>query len=312
MAQRPDLDTELIIADYLAGESAASLARKHSANIWSILNRLRKAGIRIRSNKEQNEKRLNLSNEQSNEFIGLVDGLLLGDAWIDRKGCLRLEQSKRRLGWLDDVSNRLSEIGAQSRIIPIPPRERFLEGRTIKSKGGGLLYTPAYVELQKQRKRWYPKGEKIVPKDANLSPLSLAYWFCGDGSYDKAGALVFYTNSFRKKNVQRLAKRLTKQGAEARCIPTQRAGEFNVIITKRDAAQRFKDIIEPMMPECCMYKLQYVRPTLSPKENGRRRQKLTAEQVKDLQESRERGETMASLATKFGVTVGTLYSTLRR
>ena len=220
---RPDLDTDAIIADYVAGASASSLSRKYKANIWSILDRLRKASIRIRSNKEQNEKRLDLSSQKHSRLVEIVDGLLLGDGSIDPKGSLRLEQAHVRKGWLEDLSKKLDEIGVEWRIVPIYKRTRVLDGRVLRSGGGSLLYTPCYVEIQEQRSRWYPRGVKVVPTDVVLSPLSLAYWLSGDGTGDEAGSLAFYTNGFSKSEVRRLALGLTSQGVEARCVKaTQR------------------------------------------------------------------------------------------
>ena len=93
-----------------------------------------------------------------------------------------------------------------------------------------------------------------------LTPLSLAYWFAGDGSYDGQGALFFYTNGFMQKHVKLLASRMTTLGVAARCVPVpQRSNEFKIAVTRRDDAQAFKEIIEPHLPACCRYKLKYVR-----------------------------------------------------
>ncbi len=296
MIRRPDLDDALpdIIEDYEAGASAASLSKKYEANIWSILNRLRKAGAYIRSNKEQNEKRLDLNETQHMKFISIVDGLLLGDGSIGEKGMLRLEQSKKRLRWLDHVAANLADIGAESRIISVKPRDRYIEGRKVRFKGGGLVYTPAYVECQEQRTRWYLRGTKIVPDDVVLTPLSVAYWFAGDGSYDSNGVLCFYTNSFLKKNVQRLAAGLTALGIEARCVPVSRPNEYMVLVAKKKATCRLRDLIEPHLPECCFYKVQFVRPRI---QTG----KLTFEQAEKVRQRVGTGETQTALANEFGV-----------
>jgi Mor family transcriptional regulator len=307
-SNRPDLDAALpdIIDEYESGSSAASLAKEYQANIWSILKRLRDAGVSIRSNKEQNEKRLNLTPGQNEKFVSIVDGLLLGDGSISRRGILRLEQSKKRLGWLEHVAFSLSSIGSESKLTPLPPQEVTIEDRMVRYKGGGLVYTPCYVECQEQRKRWYPEGTKIVPEDVVLTPLSLAYWFCGDGSYGNNGQLMFYTNSFRKENVGRLANGLTKLGVEARCVPAHRPNEYKVSITKIEAACRFKEIVLPHMPECCMYKLRYVRP---PSKN--RSGTLTFDQAEEIRRRYTAGETQSQIAREYGVTSQTVGSIVR-
>lgn len=277
---RDDLSVAALIEAYTAGESAASLARRFDANIWTILDRLRKANVIIRSRVEQNQRRLDLLPAQAQELRAIVDGLMLGDGSIDPKGLLRLEQAKVRHGWILAVAKRLTALGASSKIIPIPPRTRRMADREIRSSGGHLLYTPAYMELQSERRRWYPKGLKIVPDDVDLSPLAVAYWFCGDGTYDASGRLVFCTNGFSKKAVEQLTRRLTAIGVEARCTSTySRANEWHVLIARRDAAQALKDLISPFIPRCCQYKLRFVRPTLSSAELSKLRRRLAAENL---------------------------------
>jgi hypothetical protein len=308
-----DLDVRSLVSAYEAGESAASLARRFKANIWTVLDRLRKAGARIRTGLEQNERCLDLDATRMKVLRAIVDGLLLGDGSIDRKGLLRLEQARVRKGWLKEVATRLADLGATSKIVQIRARARILEGRKIKSSGGHLLYTPAYIELKAERERWYPKGTKLVPGDVSFDPLALAYWFCGDGTYDKQGALFFCTNGFLKKEVEVLAAGLVKLGVEARRIPTPgRPFEHRIAVTQRDAALKFKELIEVHVPECCEYKLAHVRGTLSSKELSSLRRKLTDKQVERVRTAREKGVSMPEMATKFNVSITTLYNTLRR
>ena len=228
-------------------------------SVWSIITRLNSAGVHVRSNKEQNEKKLNLTEDQKPLFMGIVDGLLLGDGQIDRKGLLRLEQSNLRYCWLDVVTDQLSTIGGTSHIIPIPPRIKIIEGRKVYKKPGSLLYTPAYVELQEQRKRWYPDAEKRVPRNLDLSPLTIAYWFAGDGTCNTNGILVFCTNGFVKEDTEYLAESLCKLDIESNIMNTCREGQFTIGIYKIEDVLRLKDMIEPFLPECCKYKLRFVR-----------------------------------------------------
>lgn len=309
---RPDLDDPALLEQYLCGESAAQLAREYKANIWSVLSRIRAAGIRVRSNKEQNEKRLNLTQSQRRLFLALVDGILLGDGSIDPKGCLRLEQANRRRGWLDQVVGLLSELEADSRLIKIPPRTRTLEGRVVRSGGGCLLYMPCYVELQEQRKRWYPRGVKRVPKDVDLSPCSLAHWFAGDGTYDTSGSLFLCTDGFLKKEVVRLAHELSALGVRATCISGRRPSQFKVAILRRDDAQLFKDVIAEYLPACCFYKLRYVRPRLTYEARSRAHRKYSDTTERKVVAARSRGLSLSALAFKFGIRQSTVQNIVRR
>jgi len=246
---------------------------------------------------------------QQRHLIEIVDGILLGDGWIDRKGLLRLEQSQAHAPWLDSVADDLATLGASTKIVPIAPRARYLEGREIRSSGGSLLYTPAYVELQEQRKRWYPKDKKRVPEDVVLSPLSIAYWFCGDGTYDKQGALFFCTNSFLKREAQQLAEGLTELGIRARCVPVPaRSRQWKIAITERDAAQTLRELTEDHVPECFRYKVAHVRAAIP---RGSAQAKLTFEQAQEVRERTRDGETQTTLAKELGVSQAAISQIVR-
>jgi hypothetical protein len=91
MSGHTNLDVTTIVEAYRNGESASSIARRSQVSVWSVITRLRKAGIDIRAN--QQERRLDLTPGPFKEFRALVDGLLLGDGSIGRKGELRLHEA---------------------------------------------------------------------------------------------------------------------------------------------------------------------------------------------------------------------------
>lgn len=229
-------------------------------------------------------------------LLDVVDGLLLGDGSVDRKGSLRIEQCATHLPWFDSIEQQLLLAGYSSKRTIVHPRIRHIEGREVRSKGGAVLYTSCV--FKDQRQRWYPKGVKCVPEDVALTPLSLAYWFCGDGTYDKQGALFFCTNGFLKKEVERLAKELTAQGVTARCKPLSRSQEWQVAVTQRDAALRFKDIVESYLPPCFGYKLEHVRAAIP---RGSTQAKVTRAQAEEIRE-RAPKEGQKVLAAEFSVT----------
>lgn len=312
MQKRNDLDIAAIVSEYQSGASAASIAKKNKTSPWTILSRLRKAGICIRSNKQQNEKRLNLDKDSYYTLIEIIDGILLGDGSLDkRKGFLRIEQASARYGWLYHIKHNLLKLGASSSLTDITIKNnKYIDNRRINTGESKVLYTPCYVEIQEQIKRWYPYDKKIIPHDVLITPLSVAYWFCGDGSYQKDGNLMFYTNSFSENEVIFLANKFNNFNVRAKCVP-HRKNEFIIKITKRNDAYKLKKLIEPYIPECCMYKLQHVRPKLSSKEFSKSHRKLTDTQIEQIKFARNRGTTMPLLAKQFNVSVTTLYKALK-
>jgi hypothetical protein len=188
----------------------------------------------------------------------------------------------------------------------------MLEGRAVRSKGGYLLYTPCYVEFQEQRRRWYPKGVKRVPKDVDLSPCSLAHWFAGDGTYDTSGSLFLCTDGFLKTEVVRLARTLCDLRVRAACVPGQRPAQFKVAILRRDDAQLFKETVEAHLPACCIYKLRYVRPTLTFEALSRAHRKYSDATERKVVAARSRGLSWSVIATKFGINKSTVCNIVKR
>jgi hypothetical protein len=300
-----EVDIPALVAGYQDGASAKELAHQHGVSVWTVLARLRSAGVEIRPRRP--EKRLNLSKPDHRVLVEIVDGLLLGDGSIDRKGSLRLEQARGRKGWLVEVQRILKAVDCSSRIVPIPPRVRMLGGREIESSGGALLYTPCYVELKKQRVRWYPKGEKRVPENIKMSPMVLAQWLAGDGTYDHSGRLRFCTDGFRRKDVDLLIRALGVVGIQATRAARPRPGQYHVNVDRLDEAVKVKAMIEDLVPACFRYKLSYVRPPI--RKPGR---KLTDEQVLEIRERAEQGESKAALAERFGVSDMAVGNIVRR
>lgn len=175
---------------------------------------------------------------------------------------VRLEQSTARTGWLLQVQDELRAIGVHVRVIPRKPRRvvACVDGREIRGGPSLLLYTGVYDEFRTERERWYPDGTKCVPDDVTITWRSVAHWFCGDGSCSNDGSLTFYTNGFTRREVGSLASSLSALGIDAEVRERRERGEFTVRLPGRSNTCRFADGVRPFMPECCMYKLRFVRP----------------------------------------------------
>jgi hypothetical protein len=310
MGNTSSLSTKSLAKSYQSGVSAYRLAKDNGCSIWAVITRLRKAGVEIRP--DGTPKSLRMTPIQKQVFDSLNAGLLLGDASINgnsttrREKCfLRMGQSDRRLGWLEQVCNVYAGLGVHVNIIPVKLKVKlaFIEGRKIKTGPASLLYTGVSDEFRELRRIWYPKdGPKRIPKNLRLDPLSVAMWFCGDGSASGStnGQLGFYTNGFSKRDVQFLSKRLkTDVDIETIVRPSHRDGEWTIWTNGRDSSVRLNQLIKPHMPECCLYKLRYVRP---PKKAMQHRA-LNHKQALRLLKRRNEGASYSTLAKEFEVSV---------
>ena len=68
-----------------------------------------------------------------------------------------------------------------------------------------------YHDLLSENIRWYPKKEKIVPKDILITPKSCYWWFIGDG-YTSVGAAYLCTDSFTEDDNNFLINKLNEKG----------------------------------------------------------------------------------------------------
>jgi hypothetical protein len=79
-----------------------------------------------------------------------------------------------------------------------------LDKRTNKTYTGCSFRTQVAEVFSSYKQKWYPNGEKIVPKDLQLTPLICAIWFCDDGSItlkNNKRRISLYTDSFVKDDV---------------------------------------------------------------------------------------------------------------
>lgn len=255
------LDTEELVRAYKNNVSAYRLAKDHGVSIWSIITRLRGAGVEIR--KDGTPTALRLEGKALSLFESLTTGILLGDGSINpTKKFLRLQQTKIRKGWIDQISSLFDSIGVKNRVIPIEAKEsRHRDGRIVHTRESYLLYTTVCDEFRELRRTWYPEGEgkKRVPRTVRLDPVSLTHWLCGDGSGLKGGVFVFYTNGFVEEDVDFLVERLRADlGITAYKAEHCRPGQFIIRVGRREDGRKLADTVRPHMPDCCSYKLQHI------------------------------------------------------
>jgi len=252
---RKALPDREILRLYKDGQSEAQLARQFGTSRGSIHRRLVSMGITTRDAVEATALRTRKTFQVTEAFLELVDGLLLGDAWIEvdgtSEGRLGLEQTVRHEPWLDSVEQEFFRIGISVSRGYRKPRVGLLHGRTVKSKRSATLRTRKYRPFTEQRVRWYPDGGKHVPSDVRLSPRALAHWYWGDGATVNEGyGMLFHTDGFAEEDVARLRSRIKTLYGWATTQRERRPGQFTIgIYRQRDRAQ-LAALIGPYCPPC--------------------------------------------------------------
>jgi len=153
------------------------------------------------------------------------------------------------------------------------------------------FYTSSCPVLWSLREQWYPHGTKIVPNNIKLNPLSLAIWFCDDGSNELKGRLAkFHTCGFTKNGCEFLISLLSDFNIKD-CALTP----GNVIIVKSGSWKTLLDIIRPyIIWDCFRYKVKY---------RDRDLQRLTDKQTMEIYEMRKEGAKYREIAEKFKISI---------
>jgi len=126
--------------------------------------------------------------------LELFDGVMLSDGSLclplhRRSAHFQMNLSSIRgklkaedlLGFLAHVAEALKVIGVG--ISPRSPKECWGTDHAGSRYSYFRLCTLSSPFLTAEHRRWYPTEVKEVPRDLVLTPISLAYWFMGDGKY---------------------------------------------------------------------------------------------------------------------------------
>ena len=113
----------------------------------------------------------------SPEAIEFLEGHLLGDGCLSPRGkySASYTQASKYYQYIKWVADQLATLGIEQR----GNIQRY------ETEKGGVIYTyfsRAYWALLQLYHRWYPNGQKRVPKSLELTPTMVRLWFIDDGS----------------------------------------------------------------------------------------------------------------------------------
>lgn len=233
------------------------IGKEVNRNNITIFYHLQKFNIPIRSKHEAQANHCKLSKEA----IEWLNGELLGD------GCLlsyspysaKFAYSSKYLEYIQYVSDTLQSFGIkQSGKI----RKTNVGLNDSRINGDCYIYcynSPRYVELLPVRKKWYPNGKKIVPRDMELTPLTCRQWYIGDGSLKgktrhSQPFITLATNNFTIEDVEWLKNQLKKLNFKT----TRRPSDNSIGISSVYSTKDFLNYIGLCPVKCYQYKWAYV------------------------------------------------------
>lgn len=124
----------------------------------------------------------------------ILIGMLLGDAHLERQqgaltARLKIEHSLAQAAYVDWKYQEWRDW------VRTPPKARVRRNRLGTSSTNIGFTTLSHVELEEYRCLFYRDRCKVVPKELELTPLSMAVWFMDDGSKKSSQCRGLYLNT---------------------------------------------------------------------------------------------------------------------
>jgi hypothetical protein len=194
---------------------------------------------------------MNLAELVTPEQLARLEGHLLGDACLikaqARKRDFCLVHSSKHREYSEWVTKTLEAL-----------KDRPLWDRIANDTRTGKVYSSFYVRsythplFTSAWQRWYPGGNKCVPRDLVLRPETLLTWFLDDGSKATHGGMYLATDGFTLDEVETLCELLTATFG-FKTSPHKNDGHHRIYIPARDRSA-FTDVIGPCPVQCFSYK----------------------------------------------------------
>jgi hypothetical protein len=215
--------------------------------------------------REYMEKLLELQVQLTNWQFEASIGLMLSDASVDlsadgRRARFKMQQSLGHLEFLKHVKELYLEYtSSDNPVAPIASRSGMYEFQTMKMNAFYELACIFHPELRETGKL----GTKSITPSLKkyITPVSIAYWFCGDGgksdfTKNQGKGITFHTQCFKKEECDILSETLREKfGFDAITkLDNPVKNQYRVDILG-PSFDKFIKIIGPYIHESMTYKL---------------------------------------------------------
>jgi hypothetical protein len=229
----------------------------------------------------------------------IITGSMLGDGYITnppygnssfvKKMC---KKSRPYLVWhFKELKPYSSRIGISRQVVA---------GKRYKQFAYATRSNPLFTKL---RNLWYPNGKKIIPHGLKLNSLSLAIWFCDDGSNDwKCRDISFAAQAFLPRECLRLVKLLKDIGISS---SYQKDGSIRVNVCSYIYLLKMISRHTKFWP--CFYYKTDMQNYISPEKT-----RLTNAERKEIVKRYASGETQSNIADAIGKSLCPVSNCLRK
>lgn len=185
------------------------------------------------------------------EALHFIESSLLGDGSLTKNG-IGYKYNENHVNYHLEYSAYLMYLLGDCAIKP----------DVIKSGYGSTMFrvtSKTYDILNSLRKKWYPNGKKIVPKDLSwVDDFTIAKWYMDDGclstSEFQQDRAIFSTHGFKKSDVKKLCNMLNaRYGVDA--VLSKNKGKWAIRVNTSDTIDVFWKAIALHIIPCMRYKL---------------------------------------------------------
>ena len=155
---------------------------------------------------------------------------------------LEINHSMKAKEYVDYKFNKLK------RICESAPKERT----TNEGRRAYRFFTKQRKDLTVFYKLFYKNGRKIIPKNLELDPISIATWYMDDGSKSRNSDVYLNTQRFSLLDQKKLLNCLRKFGIKARLNRDKKYYRVRIL---KESIKSFMSIIAPNMAPSMKYKL---------------------------------------------------------
>ena len=245
----PSLDKSKagILARLRTDRELQVFSQKHDISNTSA-RKLRKLVLKWNQELQQNPLLL-----VSQEEHDLILGSLLGDASIrqrEKNSCFRFSHSIKQKPYAEYKKELLKNF-------------KISEFREVKRKFNEHIIhaidfaTKTHAVFNYYRDLFYQNNRKIITKEIlnQLTPRSLAFWICDDGSYcNSLGYLILCTNAYTLEE-HKLMQEFFKEKFGLNPTICFRDKKYYYLRFVKEDTEKLIEIVKQFIPSCMLYKI---------------------------------------------------------
>lgn len=179
----------------------------------------------------------------SDELAQVIEGEMLGD------GCIKKRVAQSYFSFNNNNPDYSKWLALKFVDNGIKLTGNGVRNKTYFHKNWNKWFTThsfstiSTKQLHELENKWYENRTKILPKDVELSPLSVLHWYIGDGSLPNGQYIIFCTDNFSRKEVEELSSKLNEI-LNIESIPFK-YGKYNRIFLSKRSAEKLLHYIGP-------------------------------------------------------------------